>query len=301
MDKKQKILAIVGPTASGKTALSIALAKRFSGEIISADSRQVYCGFDVATVKVTPEEMDGIHHHLLDISDISARVSVVEYKEKALAAIGEIANRGHIPIVCGGTGYYIDAVLYDRTFPEVPDNDVLRNELAGKSPTELFTLLESLDPVRALSIEKENPRRLIRAIEIATALGKVPEADVSYESAFDVLTIGLKPSDEVLRSRIQKRIETRLDDMIDEIKTAHESGALTPERASELGFDFSLTLQFLDSVITKEELAKRLEYGDWQLAKRQARWLKRNPKITWFETADIESANLIVSEWVSKN
>ncbi len=301
MDKKQKILAIVGPTASGKTALSIALAKHFPGEVISADSRQVYRGFDVATVKVTPEEMDSIPHHLLNVSDISTRVSVVEYKEKALAAISEIANRGRLPILCGGTGYYIDAVLYDRTFPEVPDNDALRNELAVKSPSELFALLESLDPVRALSIEKENPRRLIRAIEIATALGKVPEADISYQSAFDVLTIGLKPSDDLLRSRIQKRIETRLDDMIDEIKTAHESGTLTPERASELGFDFSLTLKYLDGVITKVELGKRLEYGDWQLAKRQVRWLKRNPNITWYEIGDIEVASALVEEWLSKN
>ncbi len=296
----QKLLAIVGPTASGKTALSILLAKHFDGEVVSADSRQVYRGFDQTTVKVTEEEMSGVPHHLLNIADITERVSVAEYQKRAEAIIADIQSRGKLPILCGGTGYYIDAVLYDREFPEVQENSILRAELSEKSAEELFKILEELDPVRTLSIERENPRRLIRAIEIATVLGKVPEIPALYKSRFDSLIIGLKPQDELLRERIQKRIETRLDDMIQEIQKEYESGALNTGRASELGFDFSLTLEYLNGKISKEELAKRLEYGDWQYAKRQLRWFKRNPDIQWYESGTDPNILPIVSKWAQK-
>lgn len=297
---RQKILGIVGPTASGKTALSIQLAKELNGEVISADSRQVYQGFDTTTVKVTTEEMDGVPHHLIDIADIDERISVAEYKKRAEKIIADIQSRGKLPILCGGTGYYIDAVLYDREFPEVAENGELRKELSEKSAEELFHILEELDPVRALSIERENPRRLIRAIEIATELGKVPEIPITYDSAFDALLVGLQPTDDLLRTRIQKRIEARLDEMILEIQKEYESGALKADRASELGFDFSLTIEYLDGAISKDELAKRLEYGDWQYAKRQLRWFKRNPNIRWFESGNDESIHPIVLEWARK-
>jgi tRNA dimethylallyltransferase len=297
MDKKQKILVIIGPTASGKTALSIALAKRLNGEVISADSRQVYRGFDATTVKITLEEMDGIPHHLLDVADIGTRLSVAEYREMANAAIRDISSRGKLPILCGGTGYYIDAVLYDRTFPEVLENAQLRKELEEKGAKELYDILLSLDQVRAETIEKENPRRLIRAIEIATALGKVPEAQFSYESKYDALILGLRPSETVLQDRIKKRIALRIDMMIEEIKSAYDSGVLTEARADELGFDFSLCVTFLKGEIDKNELAKRLEYGDVQYTKRQMRWFKRNPNIIWFESADIAEIAEEIKRW----
>lgn len=295
---RQKILGIVGPTASGKTALSIKIAKELNGEVISADSRQVYRKFDITTVKVTKEEMGGIPHHLIDIADIDERISVAEYKKRAEEVIADIQSRGKLPILCGGTGYYIDAVLYDREFPEVTENGELRKELSEKSAEELFHMLEELDPVRALSIERENPRRLIRAIEIARELGKVPEIPITYDSAFDALLVGLQPTDDLLRTRIQKRIESRLDEMILEIQKEYESGALKADRASELGFDFSLTLEYLEGAISKEELAKRLEYGDWQYAKRQLRWFKRNPNIQWFENGDNPEILPRVRNWV---
>jgi tRNA dimethylallyltransferase len=297
MDKKQKILVIIGPTASGKTALSIALARRLNGEIISADSRQIYRGFDATTVKITREEMDGIPHHLLDVADIGKRLSVAEYREMANAAIRDISSRGKLPILCGGTGYYIDAVLYDRTFPEVLENTQLRKELEEKGAKELYDILLSLDQARAETIEKENPRRLIRAIEIATALGKVPEAQFSYESKYDALILGLRPSETMLQDHIKKRIALRIDMMIEEIKSAYDSGVLTEARADELGFDFSLCVTFLKDEIDKNELAKRLEYGDVQYTKRQMRWFKRNPNIIWFESADIAEITEEIKRW----
>lgn len=294
-----KILAVVGPTASGKTALAISLAKECGGEVISADSRQGYRGFDTTTVKVTKEEMDGIPHHLLDVTDIENRLSVSEYKTLAEEKIKEIQLRGKLPILCGGTGYYIDAVLYNRTFPEVPENKSLREELGGMSAKKLLEILTRLDPERAETIEQENPRRLIRAIEIATALGKVPEIIPSYDSPYDVLTIGLAPEDETLRERIRARIAGRIDAMIEEIKTAYDAGILSEARALELGFDFSLIIAHLKGEMDKAELEQRLEYGDWQYAKRQMRWFKRNPHI-WWTTPDDTTILPRVEAWLQK-
>lgn len=193
---KPKIIAIVGPTASGKTALSIFLAKAHDGEVISADSRQVYRGLDLGTGKVTAEEMNGIPHHLLDVADPKERFSVSDFQKLGRAAIEDILSRGKLPIICGGTGLYVDTLLNNTALPEVPPNEELRKELEQLPTEKLFTRLEGLDPERAADIDRHNPVRLVRAIEVAEALGKVPKAKTSDE--YEVLKIGLLPPDEVL-------------------------------------------------------------------------------------------------------
>ena len=153
-----RVIAIVGPTASGKTSLSIRLARRFSGEIISADSRQIYRSLDIGTEKITPEEMDGVPHHLLDVADVTEVFSAADFKRLGGAAIAEIVAREHVPFIVGGTGFYIRALLDGLVIPHVPPNEDLRAQLTGKSTEELYTALLQKDPARAKTIEVHNPQ-----------------------------------------------------------------------------------------------------------------------------------------------
>ena len=171
---KTKLLIILGPTASGKSDLAVQLAKKYNGEIISADSRQVYKGLNIGTGKITKKEMSGIKHHLLDVTDPKKVFTVSQFKTLVEIAIADISSRGKLPIICGGTGFYIQAVVDNIILPEVPPNKKLREKLNKKTTTELFEILKKLDNERAKNIDAKNPRRLIRAIEIAEKLGKVP-------------------------------------------------------------------------------------------------------------------------------
>ncbi|MBP6884548.1 MAG: tRNA (adenosine(37)-N6)-dimethylallyltransferase MiaA, partial [Candidatus Pacebacteria bacterium] len=171
----EKLIIVAGPTSSGKTSYAIKLAKKIGGEVISADSRQVYKGLNLLSGKVTKKEMAGIPHHLLDITNPKKIFSVSDYQKLANKAIADILSRNKVPIICGGTGFYIDAIVYDRILPEVPPNKKLRAILEKKTIVELFKMLVKLDPARANTIDKDNPVRLIRAIEIAKALGSVPK------------------------------------------------------------------------------------------------------------------------------
>lgn len=170
----EKILVILGPTSTGKTALSIRLAKRLNGEVISADSRQVYKGLDIGSGKVTKREMKGVPHHLLDIANPKNVFSADDFVKAGRAAVADIISRGKLPLVVGGTGFYIDALLGTIPLPDVAPNPKLRKTLSGKELAWLQARLKRLDPARAKTIDMKNPVRLIRAIEIATALGKVP-------------------------------------------------------------------------------------------------------------------------------
>ncbi len=188
--KRQKIIAIVGPTASGKSGLAVELAAKYNGEVVSADSRQVYAGLDIGTGKVTKKEMGGVPHHLLDVVSPKKIFTVSEFKEKAEKGIADILHRSKLPIICGGTGFYIQAIVDNVIFPEVPPNAALRKKLEKKSAVELAKILQKLDPVRFKSIDIKNPHRLIRAIEIAKALGKVPK--IKIDPQYETLLIGIK-------------------------------------------------------------------------------------------------------------
>lgn len=281
---KPKVLVIVGPTASGKTSLAIELAKKFNGEVISADSRQVYRGLDIGSAKVTKEEMGGIPHHLLDVADSKEVYTAADFKRDASAAVEEVLSRGKLPIICGGTFFYIDALLGRTALPEVGPNEELRAELEEKSATELLDKLRKLDPERAVTIEPENKRRLIRAIEIATALGKVPPPKAN-ECPYDVLTIGLTVDMENHGEVLKNRILERFEGMVDEVKKLLDQG-VTPQRLEGLGLEYRYISRFLKGELDQENTVNELTIKSRQFAKRQLSWLKRDPDIKWFPKND---------------
>ena len=207
MKEHPQIIVILGQTATGKSDFAVQIAKEVHGEIISADSRQVYIGMDLGTGKITKKEMRGVPHHLLDIVKPTKVFSANDFKKHTEKKIKEIIKRGNVPIVCGGTGFYIDTLLGSATLPEVPPNKILRAELMKKTASELFVLLQKLDPVRAQTIDAKNPVRLIRAIEIAKALGSVPVAQ-NRGHEYKVLKIGLTLPDQILKEKIYKSILT---------------------------------------------------------------------------------------------
>ncbi len=273
--QKPTVIAVVGPTASGKTSLGIYLAQKLHGEVISADSRQVYKGLDIGTGKVTKKEMAGVRHHLLDVASAKKQFTVDDFVKRAARSMSGI----HLPIVVGGSGLYVDMLLGRMLYPNVPPNSVLRAALEKKSPAQLFAQLQKLDPRRAASIEPEHKRRLIRAIEIARAIGKSPE--VAPEPKYDVLWLGLSPAPEKLQKNIRTRLKARIKaGMIAEAKRLHKGG-LSYKRMEELGLEYRSLAELLQNKITKQEFETRLERAIWQYAKRQIRWFKRNTDIRW--------------------
>ena len=274
---KIKIVAIVGPTAVGKSDFAVEYALKHNGEIISADSRQVYKGLDIGTGKITKEEMKGVPHHLLDVADPNDSFNVGKFKELAEKAIADISSRGKLPIICGGTGFYINSVVNNITYPDVPHNEKLREKLGNKTALELFDKLKKLDADYALSLnnsEQNNPQSLIRSIEIATALGKVPKV-VENESHYEITWIKLElPLDE-LKHRIHTRLLKRLESgMIEEIKNLHKGG-LSWERMEELGLEYRYVARFLQGSITKGKMIEQLQNEIWHYAKRQILWFKK--------------------------
>lgn len=270
---KPKIIVVCGPTATGKSDKAVEIALENNGEIISADSRQVYKGLDIGSGKITEEEMKNVPHYLLDVADPKNIFSVEEFVRLGKEAIEKILDKGKTPIICGGTGFYIDALIYDMKFPEVSPNEKLRKELEKFTLKELQQKLLELDPERYETIDIQNPVRLIRAIEIATELGKVPE--LKRNSPYEVEWIYLDFPDEVLKERIYKRLIARLENgMLDEVKRLHEEG-LSFERMKELGLEYRYEAMHLLGEISYEEMIEKLNTKIWQFAKRQRTWFKK--------------------------
>jgi tRNA dimethylallyltransferase len=274
----KKVLVILGPTASGKSDLAVKLAKKFKGEIISADSRQVYRGLDVGSGKITKKEMGGVPHHLLDVADPRKQFSVSKYKELADIERKYIEERGRLPIVVGGTGFYIDALAGTSGFADVPPNKKLREKLHKKTNQALFKILQKKDPKRARTVDPNNKVRLVRALEIIEAIGKVPALKLKPDNGF--IYIGLLPDD--LDDRIKKRLKKRMPGMIAEAKKLRQEG-LTYKRMFELGLEYRYLALLLQNKITKEEMVEKLYFAIRQFAKRQMAWFKRNKKIKWFK------------------
>ena len=294
--EKPKIIVIVGPTASGKTGLSIAIAKEFDGEVISSDSRQVYKGLDIGTEKVTSEEMAGVPHHLLDVVEPSVVYTATDFKQDAIKATEDILARGKLPIVAGGTFFYVDTFLRRISTPEVPPNPELRAELEKFTTEELYERLKTLDPKRAAAIDPHNHRRLMRSIEVAEALGSVPPPEES-ECPYDVLMIGIETDKEELRARIRARAQEALTKgLVEETKELLENG-VTRERLSEIGLEYRIIMEYMDGSLTDEELIQKLEEKNWQYAKRQLTWLKRDESIEWIDKDDIETVFVRVREF----
>lgn len=280
--RDRKILVIVGPTASGKSALAVALAHRLNGEIISADSRQVYRGLDVGTGKITKKEMRGIPHHLLDIANPQDQFTVAEYQQFAQQKIAEIRSRGKLPIICGGTGLYVDVALGRVAIPEVPPNSMLRKKLEKKSPEELFEMLKELDATRAQTIDQHNPRRLVRAIEIVKAIGSAPPLQHT-NILQNVRMIGIMLPLAELKKKIAIRLFARIRryKMIREVRELHRRG-LSWKRMEALGLEYRYISRYLRELLTKTEMVEKLQVESYRYAKRQMTWFKRNKKIQWF-------------------
>lgn len=279
--KLPKIIVIVGPTASGKSDLAVKIAKEKNGEVISADSRQVYKGLDIGSGKITKREMRGVFHHLLDVANPKKVFNVSDFKRLGQKAIGDILSRGKTPIIVGGTGFYIDALVYDMDIPEVPPNKSLREKLEKKSVEELFSELEILDPERASEIDAKNKVRLIRAIEIVDVLGKIPKVNKSEK--FDIEWIGIDWPDEVLKERIRTRLLKRIKaGMIKEAENLHSKG-LSYKRMEALGLEYRYMARYLKGEISRLEMISELETKIRQYSKRQRTWFKRNKNITWIQ------------------
>ena len=283
---QSSVICIVGPTATGKSDLAVALAKKLSGEVISADSRQVYVGLNIGTGKITKKEMQGVPHHLLDVASPKKRFSVHDYVMLADKALLDIQSRGHLPIVCGGTGFYIEALVDGVILPDVPPNAALRKKLSKKTAAELFSILEVKDARRAAAMKKNggaaNPQRLIRAIEIAEALGSVPP--VKKTKKYNPIFIGLTLPPEELKKRIRARLIARLKKgMVTEAKKLHKNG-LSYARMHALGLEYRHLATYLKSKQTKtdkEKMIDELSMDIWHYAKRQMTWFTRDKRIHW--------------------
>jgi len=295
MIKKRKILVILGPTATGKSRLGVKLARKFNGEIISADSRQVYRGLDIGSGKITKKEMGRVPHHLLDIASPKYRFTVVKFKEEAEKALKKIVARKKLPIIVGGTGFYIEALIDNVNYPAVLPNPLLRRKLAQKSTRELFRQLKKLDPRRAQNIDPHNKVRLIRAVEIARALGKVPK--IKKGSSYNPLFIGIDLPDQELKKKISIRLFARISrGMIAEVRKLRRQG-VSWKRLHEFGLEYRYTSLYLGgstlnqkkgrtsgTIASRKDLTEKLQSKIWHFAKRQRTWFRRDKRIKWFES-----------------
>ncbi len=337
-----KIVVILGPTSAGKSAMAIQLAQQFDGEIVSVDSRQIYRGMDVGTGKVIRDAnikhqtsnikqnpirqladkiqnqedifmSEGVPHYMIDIIDPQDTFSAAQFKEMAEEIIADILRRGKLPILCGGTGFWIKSIVDNITYPEVQPNWPLREELGKKSAEELFAQLQKLDPRRAKDIDAKNPVRLIRAIEICATLGTVPQPIRNHESDANLrinyptrkfvdsdsfvnsnrsyLQIGVSVPKEVLHAKIKARLDARWSDgMLQETEKLHQQG-LSWEKIQSFGLGYFWMPEYLQKKITLEELYEKVYLAEKDYAKRQITWFAKDKRIIWLETyTDIEKA-----------
>jgi tRNA dimethylallyltransferase len=276
IDPKIQLVAIVGPTASGKTDLAIELAERFNGEVVCADSRTIYRGMDIGTAKPTAEEQARVPHHMLDVVDPGETLSVAAFKDLAEAAIADIAGRGKVPFLVGGSGLYVDAVLFDYEFPREADAE-RRLQLEALNDDELLELLAAEDPEAYERVDRANRRRVIRALE---TVGQDRSRRKAVRAA--TLVLGLRLNKEFAQGRIEQRIEKMLGEgFVNEVRTIGETYGWESEAMSGIGYR-----AFKDVILgtkTVAEAARDFAQGDMRLMKKQLTWFKRNPEIVWLE------------------
>lgn len=313
---RPKLIVILGPTSSGKSALGIKLAQKFNGEIISADSRQVYKGMDIGTgkiardralkiknlkFKIPPEYISGgIPHHLLDVVSPKKQFTVADYKQLLKSAIAQIRSKGKAPFLVGGTAFYIYAAIDNWQIPEVKPNPKLRRLLAKKTAGELFKILKKLDPRRAKTIEKQNPARLIRAIEIVKSTGQpVPLLEHSEQRGHSefisesitldsgirrndrVLILGLNPP--ALKQRIAKSVDQRIKrGLLKEVKHMLSIG-ITFKRLKQIGLTYAIAADHLQKKLDLKQMAQKIKTAEWQYSRRQMTWFKRDQRIHWIK------------------
>lgn len=279
--KLQKLIVILGPTASGKTTLAIKLAKKFNGEIISADSRQVYKEMGIGTAKPSKKEIKTIPYYLINMVRLNQEFNVAVYKKMALKSIKDIQKRKKIPFLVGGTGLYIRAIVDNILFPKVPPQKKIREKLEKKTPQELFKIYKKLDPEGAKFIDKENTRRLIRAIEVSKVTKKpFWKQREKRKPLFDILEIGIKLPKTELKKRIEKRVKKMFKLGLEkEVKNLVKKYGFEIPSMQTIGYQE--WLEYFNKKINKQELKDKIVLHTLQFAKRQMTWFKRNKKIYW--------------------
>ena len=286
MDKKT-VIVIVGPTASGKTSLSIEIAKIMGGEIISADSMQIYKGMDIATAKPTTDEMQGIPHHLISIIDSDENFSVAAYKERAMNAVADIFSRGKTPIVVGGTGLYVDTLINNTTFFDFDKSDErekLQNRLEAEGIEKLYDELKAVDPETAERLHINDTKRILRALEVYNSTGKTItlQAELSHEeeSEYDWFVIGLTAENrEVLYDRINRRVDIMLENGL--LEEGKEFFSSEKSSTAKQAIGYKELKGFFDGSISLEEATENLKRETRRYAKRQLTWFRRNKNINW--------------------
>src|SRR3989338_5392489 len=297
--KSPRLVAIVGPTASGKTALGVTLAQKFKGEVISADSRAIYNEMNIGTAKPTPQEQQGIPHHLIDFIPLNQPYSLADYHRGATKVISEILSRGHLPILVGGTGLYTNAVIHNYQCPPAPARSAVRAKLEALEPDELFKMLEKADPETAAVIDRHNPRRLVRALEVFLTTGRsIYSQQKASPPQYEVLIIGLEPEKNILKDRLAKRVEAQL-----------EAGLENEVRnlVNKYGWDnvLSNTIKYqewrpyFEHKITYPQLVAGLIKADLQYAKRQMTWFKKLKGVNWLVVP--QEAEVLVKNFLSQN
>lgn len=292
--EKTKIICVVGATASGKTDLAVKLAKAVDGEIISADSMQVYKNMPIATAVATKEEQDGVPHHLVEFLDTDQTFSVADFVERAKVLIDEITARGRVPIVAGGTGLFVDSLVKNISFSQVGSNAEIRNELAEKSNEELFEKLLELDPKSAEDIHPNNRKRVIRALELCmsgTSKTEQNENSMLIDSPYDALYIGIGYQDrQKLYDRINKRVDLMLEAGLEnEARQMLGKQGLTARQA----IGHKELQPYIDGNITLDEAVEGLKRETRHYAKRQLTWFRRNENINWLYADEMSRDELV--------
>lgn len=292
LEKREKLVVILGPTAVGKTAMSIQLAKRFSGEIISGDSMQIYRGMDIGTAKITKEEMEGIPHHLIDIKNPDESFSAYEFQQLVRRKITEITTRNSLPMIVGGTGLYIQSVIYDYQFIDDSRDDSIRNKLYKRFEDEgigpLFAELKKIDPQAAENIHPNNERRVIRALEIYYTTGETMterKEKQQRELLYDVVLIGLTMDRDVLYKRINKRVDLMVEQgLVEEAKSFYDKGLRNVQSTQAIGY--KELFDYFDGNITLDEAINQIKKNTRHFAKRQLTWFRNKMDVNWFDMTD---------------
>lgn len=297
-DNKNKVIVVLGTTASGKTGLGIDLARAFNGEVVSADSRQVYRGLDIGTGKDLPDYEKGgakVRYHLIDIADPQERFSLAHFQQAAFAALDDILAREKLPIIVGGTGQYLEAVVDNYALSEIKPNEAFRQELEKKDIDELYEMILSRNKVFAQKInasDRKNKRRLIRYVEVLNASGgRFEPLKRPRESKYEFLLLGLTWPKEILAERIDKRLKERLDKegMVEEVQELNRAG-LSFERLEEFGLEYRYIAQYLKDELEYDEMVEKLGREIKKFAKRQMtwyrRWEKTGRKIIWVSSQE---------------
>jgi tRNA dimethylallyltransferase len=295
------VVAVVGPTATGKSALGVALAKALGGEVINADSMQLYRGMDIGTAKLTAVEQEGVPHHLLDVWPVTRTASVADYQRLARDRVAELLARGVTPVVVGGSGLYVRAVLDRMEFPGTDPGlrAALEQELAAVGPTPLHARLAASDPAAAQAILPTNGRRIVRALEVIALTGRPFTAALpSYESVYDAVQLGLDLPPDVLDERVGERVERMLAaGLVDEVRRLEAEGlreGLTASRA--LGYQQVLAM--IDGAVTEEQARAETAMATRRFVRRQRSWFRRDPRVRWLTPGPglMDQARQIVGE-----